>query len=93
MAIELATVVKQSSDQISCRLEDDVALLNLKTTLYFGIDEVGGFIWKMISKPITVAEICEAICEQYDVDEQGCRGDVIAFLHKLDEAGLVETSK
>jgi hypothetical protein len=93
MSIELSTIVKQSGDQLSCKLDEEVALLNLKTTLYFGVDEVGTFIWDQLAKPVSIEEICEAVSAKYDVDRPRCQVDVIAFVQKLDEAGLVETSE
>jgi hypothetical protein len=39
MPIELSTVVKKSKEQVSCSLNDEVAILNLKSALYFGLDE------------------------------------------------------
>jgi hypothetical protein len=45
MQIELATTVKQSTEQVSCNLNGEIAILNLKSTLYFRLDEVGACIW------------------------------------------------
>jgi hypothetical protein len=40
MRIQLATMVQQSTEQVSCDLNGEIAILNLKSTLYFGLDEV-----------------------------------------------------
>jgi Coenzyme PQQ synthesis protein D (PqqD) len=90
MPIELSTVVKQSKHQVSCNLNDEVAILNLKSTLYFGLDEVGAYIWQALSEPRAVSELCKAVLDRFDVDEARCRTDVIEFLTKLGEAGLID---
>jgi Coenzyme PQQ synthesis protein D (PqqD) len=91
MPIELSTVVKQSKHQVSCNLDDEVAILNLKSTLYFGLDEVGAYIWQALSQPRAVSELCEAVLDQFDVAEARCNNDVIEFLTKLDQVGLIES--
>ncbi len=90
MSIALTTVVGQAKDQLSCNLGDEVAILNLNSTLYFGLDEVGAFIWQAIEKPQPVVEICRAIIERYDVDEARCQADALTFLNKLNELGLIK---
>jgi hypothetical protein len=90
MAIELSTVVKQSKHQVSCNLNDEVAILNLKSTLYFGLDEVGAYIWQALSEPRAVSELCKAVLGRFDVDEARCHTDVLEFLTKLDQVGLIE---
>jgi len=81
--IELSTVVKQSKHQISCNLDDEVAILNLKSTLYFGLDEVGAYIWQALSEPRAVNDLCKAVLDQFDVEEARCNTDVIEFLTEL----------
>jgi Coenzyme PQQ synthesis protein D (PqqD) len=90
MPIELSTVVKQSKHQISCNLDDEVAILNLQSTVYFGLDKVGAYIWQALSEPRTVNELCKSVLDRYDIDEGRCHSDVIEFLTKLDEAGLID---
>ena len=90
MAIGLSTVVKQAKHQVSCNLNDEVAILNLKSTLYFGLDEVGAYIWQTLSEPRAVSELCKAVLDRFDVDEARCHTDVLEFLTKLDQAGLIE---
>ena len=46
-----STLVKQSKDQASCRLNEEVAILNLQSTMYFGLDEVGAYIWQALNEP------------------------------------------
>jgi hypothetical protein len=90
MAIELSTMVKQSKHQVSCDLNDEIAILNLKSALYFGLDEVGAFIWQMLSEPRAVSELCTTVNDRYEVDTVRCRIDVLDFLTSLEQAGLID---
>jgi hypothetical protein len=90
MKIELATIVKQSKEQVSCNLNGEIAILNLKSTLYFGLDEVGACIWEAMGEPRKVKDVCKRVLERFDVGEEQCQADVIEFVGRLDEAGLIE---
>lgn len=90
MPIELCTIVKKSKDQVSCNLNDEVAILNLKSALYFGLDEVGAVIWEALSEPKSVSELCGTVLDRFEVDERQCSTDIIGFLAHLKKSGLVE---
>lgn len=92
MKIEPSSVVVQAKEQISCELDNEVAILSLKSSLYFGLDEVGSLIWQELVQPRSVDEICRSVVDQFDVEQSQCRADVIAFLQELAEAGLVEVT-
>ena len=90
MPIELATRVTKSPDQISCDLDGEVAILNLKSTLYFGLDKVGATVWDALSEPKTAADLCRAVLDRFDVADDRCREDVLELLTNLNKAGLIE---
>ena len=90
MRIELATMVKQSTKQVSCNLNGEIAILNLTSALYFGLDEIGACIWEAMAEPRKVSELCERVLERFNVEEEQCQADVVEFVGKLDEAGLLE---
>jgi hypothetical protein len=83
-------VVAASEDQVSSRLADETVILSLRTDIYFGLNEVGAFIWQRLQQqPQRVSELCEAIVETYAVSADTCREDVTKLLDGLIEQGLV----
>ncbi|MGO9170887.1 MAG: PqqD family protein [Rhodomicrobium sp.] len=90
MPIDLSTVVKQAADQVSCNLNGEYAILNLKSTLYFGLNQTGAHIWEAMKEPIAVTDICETVCSRFDVGEEQCRSDTLALVGALEKAGLIE---
>jgi hypothetical protein len=89
--LEPSTVVKQSPRQVSCNLNEEVAILDLDQALYFGLEGVGAHIWAELERPRSVAEICRSIAESFDVGEADLEADVLKFLQQLQEVGLIET--
>ena len=83
------SVVSVSSTQMSSELAGEAVILDVQEGLYYGLDEVGASVWKLIQTPTTVAEIQAGIMEEYDVDAAQCEQDVIELIAELAEAGLV----
>lgn len=79
------------SDQISCELDGEAAILNLKTGFYFGLDPIGAEIWRMLTVPRRLCEIVDAISSGYDVAPDRCERDLAALLRDLHKHGLIET--
>jgi hypothetical protein len=91
-AISLDSVVVASRDQVSCRLEDEVAIVNVKAGVYYGLDPVGARVWELIGTLGSVRSIRDALLAEYDVDPERCQADLVALLQALAEAGLIEVT-
>jgi Coenzyme PQQ synthesis protein D (PqqD) len=92
MALTPDSIVRPTRDVVSCELNGETTILNVRSGDYYGLDEVGASVWRIISEPHTVAEIIKAITSEYDVDTAQCEGDLIGLLNKLVAHGLVEVS-
>jgi Coenzyme PQQ synthesis protein D (PqqD) len=88
--IDRSTMIKRAAHQVSCSLNDEVAILNLRSTLYFGLDEVGACVWQALEEPRRVDALCQAVAKNFAVSATACEADVLAFLATLQEAGLIE---
>lgn len=88
--ISLQTTVVAAPDQVSCRLDDETVLLELRKGTYYGLNPVGTLIWDSIQKPQSVESVYARVLEQYEVDPATCRRDVLRILEDLRGAGLVE---
>jgi hypothetical protein len=79
-----------SADQLWCDLAGEAAILNLKTSVYYGLDLVGASVWSLIQEPRTFAEIREALLGIYDVDSAQLESDLQSLLAQLSEEGLID---
>lgn len=84
------SMVVVSQDQVSCDLSGESAILNLKAGVYYGLNEVGTRIWKLIQEPKRVSEIRNAILEEYEVEPHRCEADIMVLLQDLLDNGLIE---
>ena len=84
------SVISVTKEAVHCDVEDEVVILGLKDGVYYGLNPVGAFIWSLIQKPKTVAEIRDAVLEEYDVKKEVCENDLMELLTELSDKGLVE---
>ncbi len=89
-AISISSVVIAGKDQVSCEFENEAAILNLRDSFYYGLDNVGAAVWKLVQEPRRVNEIVNLLLEQYEVDAERCTRDLLTLLSKLAALGLVE---
>lgn len=86
---DTSTVV--ASDGVtSTEIEGEHVLLDLDEGIYYGLNSVGGAIWKELQEPTSVEAIVRAITDAYDVGHEECQEDVLALLDDLQDNGLVD---
>jgi hypothetical protein len=90
--ITAATIVMASTDQVSCDLAGEAAILNLKNAVYYGLDPVGARVWTLVQQATTVGAVRDAILQEYDVERERCERDLFELLHKLAAEGLITTN-
>ena len=90
--ITTSTLVAAAAGQVSSDLAGEAIILSLQTGMYYGLGQVGARIWELLRTPTRVADIRDAIVQQYDVEPNRCERDVLDFLHHLAEQGLIEAS-
>ena len=88
--VQSTVVFKRSTRQVSCKINDEVAILDLDRAIYFGLQGVGVHIWNSLEKPRSVADLCASIQAEFDVSEAACQADVVQILASLEEERLVE---
>ena len=85
--------IKVSQDQVSCDLEGEAAILNLKNSVYYGLDPVGARIWQLIQEPRSLAQIRDVLRTEYDVEVSQLETDIRDLVEQLAEQGLIEITQ
>jgi Coenzyme PQQ synthesis protein D (PqqD) len=83
------SIIVASPNQVSSDLAGEVVMLNLANGTYYGLDEVGAYIWNLIQEPRSVAAVRDAILEEYDVEPERCERDLLVLLGDLADNGLI----
>jgi len=90
--ISLDSIVTAAPEQVSCPLGDEAAILNLKNTVYYGLDPVGSRIWALLQQKRSVGELRDLLVEEYDVEAERCERDLLDLLEKMRTEGLIQVA-
>ncbi|MES2796095.1 MAG: PqqD family protein [Bacteroidota bacterium] len=90
MAYQNNDIIKISGNVLSSQLGDESVILDHQHGLYFGLDNVGSFVWEKIQeKEMTVAEVKEAVMLEFEADEATVESDLTTLFNQLKEENLI----
>jgi hypothetical protein len=89
MQLTDTTRITARPDQISSDLEGETILLHMTSGLYYGLNDVGVEIWKLIQTPQTLADLRQTLLNEYDVNVEDCDRELKELLTSLSEADLI----
>lgn len=75
--------------QLSTTLGDEVIILGLDDSMYYGLSDTGVRVWELVQAPRTVGEILAALVAEYEVDRHRAEADLEALLADLHSRGLI----
>jgi hypothetical protein len=84
------TKVHQSPGVLFNQVDDDLVMMDVNSGNYFGINPVGAEIWNKMEEPVTIQEIINQLLAEYDIDEEICRRETLAFVQQTLERGFVK---
>jgi hypothetical protein len=57
------------------------------------LNEVGSIIWNLIDGKTNIGDIENKILSQYEIDSPTLQADLLSFMNKITEKGLIEYKK
>lgn len=87
--ISLQTVVAQIPGNIVSDMGGEKVMMNIDNGKYYNLGEIGGDIWTLIEKSISVQEVVEALLTEYQVEREDCVEQVLTFLQQLYNEKLI----
>jgi len=92
MTISFSDRVRVPDDVLISNLQDESVILNLDSERYYGIDSVGTRILSVLTTSDSIEAAYNTLVEEYDVDADVLRQDLLALVERLVEQGLVEAN-
>ena len=72
-------------------IDGEMVLLDTQSENYFGLDKVGSSIWYAIEAENGLLErVLRRLLEEYDVEENVLKHDLLVFVEQLAQSGLVK---
>ena len=83
-------IYKRSAEFVTAPLDDELALLDVRTGSYIGLNATATAIWRLLERPVSVDEVCAGLMQEFEVDAADCRAGVERAMQELLRRGLVE---
>jgi hypothetical protein len=89
MQISFSDRVRVPDDVLISRLQEESVILNLDSERYYGLDDVGTRMLSVLSTSESIEAAYESLRDEYDVDGQVLREDLLALVENLLQKGIV----
>ena len=86
-------VIVASQNQLASELGDEIVILNLDDGMYYGLNPLGAYVWRIIGSPQAFADIVSAILADFEVEQERCEQDLTDLLTNLEGKKLVQVSE
>ena len=87
--INLNSRVRIQEDLLFQELQGEAVLLNLKTGVYLGLNQVGARIWQLLQEDGALERVMEVILEEYDVTQEQLQADLLELVGQMEKQGLL----
>lgn len=84
--------VRVPDDVLISRLQEESVILNLDSERYYGLDDVGTRFLSVLTTSDSIAAAYQSLAEEYDVDPEVLRQDLLALIHHLLQQGIIEVA-
>jgi Coenzyme PQQ synthesis protein D (PqqD) len=92
MAISFSDRVRVPDDVLISNLQEESVILNLDSERYYGLDDVGTRILTLLNTSDSIEAAYEKLAQEYDVDEEVLRKDLLTLVENLLEQGIVQVT-
>jgi Coenzyme PQQ synthesis protein D (PqqD) len=93
MTISFSDRVTVPDDVLISQLQEESVILNLDSERYYGLDDVGTRFLSVLTTSDSIETAYDQLRQEYDVDPQVLRDDLVALVENLIDQGLVEISR
>jgi Coenzyme PQQ synthesis protein D (PqqD) len=67
----------------------ETVILDLESGTYYGLDAVGARAWQLMTSGQTLAQVCETMLAEYEVQPEQLQQDIAALVQSLADQKLV----
>jgi len=87
-----STLLTRSDDILSADLDGETVLLKIERGAYFGLDDIGGEVWRLLETPLAAGELYGALSGRYDADMATIENDLAPVLVEMLDEGLIRVA-
>ena len=77
------TILARNPEIIANAIDDEIVMMSIEEGSYFGLNSIGSIIWQELEEAKSIESIISILLERFDVEEQTCREETIAFIENM----------
>jgi hypothetical protein len=93
MLQQVSLTYQVSPEQLHSEIGSEAVVLDIKSGVYYGLNETGNQIWQWLQQPKTESEIIDLVLAEYDVTPEQGTSDVKALLQEMLDAGIIKIAE
>ncbi len=70
-------------------VDDEIVILDVGSGQFYGINDVGAFIWELLESEVTIEELVDAVATKYSISSDTARADIDELVQQLVDSDLV----
>ncbi len=90
MTASLDQSVRIPDDVVFRELQGEAVILNLESSMYFGLDPVGTRTWQLLETHRSLRAVWEAMQEEFDAPGDTLQADLLTLVDELSKNGLLK---
>ena len=87
--VELDSIVKRNNTIVTSSIDNDIVMISIERGKYYSMESIGSRIWELMNEELTVKDLCDKLCNKYNVDVEQCQSDVLHLLKDLVNENLI----
>jgi hypothetical protein len=82
--IENNTIIQRNDSRfVATELGDELVMMDVESGSYIRLNKTARVIWECLKKPIKVETLIKQLTNNYLIEEEQCKIEVIEFLNKI----------
>jgi len=92
VTVTLDSVITRLPGHIVSDMGGEKVMLSVERGKYYNLGEIGGRIWELAEQPTVLSAIVAALLDEYEVGQEDCERQVLAFVARLSDEGLLKVA-
>ncbi len=85
-------IARQDGDLVTTRIDGELVGMSVEQGACYGFDAVATRLWVLLENPLTLDALCAQLVAEFEVEDDACHSDVLAFLTELRGEGLISVT-
>ena len=93
MSVSFSSRLVVPDEVLVQEMDGEIALLDLRSSNYFGLNETGAAIWNAVTRSASIQGAFDELLTEYDVEPTHLREELERLLEKLLTRGLLQVAR